>query len=89
MGSQPQFAALAHRKILGRGPERPLSLRCPFDFAPAAKFRNPPLVPKCVCRSIDLFGFFASPNRSLLGRAMAKIQSAHSFLVVPTIGMPN
>jgi hypothetical protein len=44
-GSLPTFAAFARQKKTGRCPERQLSSSCPFDFALAAKVRNPLIVP--------------------------------------------
>jgi len=46
MGSELPFAAIAHRKTLGRCFERPLILRSPFEFASAANGSNPPILLK-------------------------------------------
>jgi len=42
MGSKLPLAAFESQRILGRGPERPLSLDCPFLFAGAANGGSPP-----------------------------------------------
>jgi hypothetical protein len=44
MGSKLPLAAFESQRILGRGPERPLSLGCPFLFAGAANGGSPPFV---------------------------------------------
>ncbi len=41
-GPELPFAAVAHRKILGRCLERPVTLRSPFEFASAANGGSPP-----------------------------------------------
>jgi hypothetical protein len=42
IGSKLPLAAFESQRILGRGPERPLSLGCPFLFAGAANGGSPP-----------------------------------------------
>jgi len=46
MGSKLPLAAFESQRILGRGPERPLSLGCPFLFAGAANGGSQPIVLK-------------------------------------------